>query len=72
MQPTGHDAPVYREACNALPPIPSNTEYRATLLSKFATALAAGCDIVATRDEKDAAQYARDAATKSAERDCRV
>ena len=39
-------SPVYRDACKALPPIPNNTEYRATLLSRFATALAAGCDML--------------------------
>lgn len=38
-------SPVYKEACKALPPIPNNTEYRATLLSRLATWFAAGCDI---------------------------
>ena len=60
MQATRLGAPVYRDACKALPPIPSNTEYRATLLSKFATALAAGCDILSIRG---ASQHARHAAT---------
>jgi len=40
-------SPVYKEACKALPPIPKNTEYRATLLSRLATWFAAGCDIPA-------------------------
>ena len=47
-------APVYNDACKALPPIPSSTEYRATLLSKFATTLAAGCDILIYRKRQDA------------------